>query len=85
MDGASAGALYAVIKDLPEPARRRLAHVVAPGTPLWRTAVVTMRGQIRLGAWRRFTAHQVITVPEGYIWAATHAVMFACVRTCPAV
>jgi hypothetical protein len=61
----------ALIKDLPEPARRWLAHVIAPGTPLWRTAVVTMRGQIRLGAWRPFTARQVITVPEGYIWAAT--------------
>jgi hypothetical protein len=64
-----------LIKDLPEPARRWLAHVIAPGTPLWRTAVVTMRGQIRLGAWRRFTAHQVITVPEGYIWAATVRMM----------
>ena len=30
-----------------------------------------MRGTIRLGAWRRFTARQVITPPDGYIWAAT--------------
>ena len=64
-----------LIKDLPGPARRWLAHVIAPGTPLWGTAVVTMRGQIRIGAWRRFTAHQVITVPEGYIWAATARMM----------
>jgi Family of unknown function (DUF6544) len=56
-----------LIKELPESARRWLAHVIAAGTPLWRTAVVTMRGQIRLGVWRSFTARQVITVPEGYI------------------
>lgn len=29
-----------------------------------------MHGQIRLGAWRSFTATQVLRPPDGYIWAA---------------
>jgi hypothetical protein len=57
--------------DLPEPARRRLAHVIAPGTPLYRGAQLVMRGQIKIGRWRRFTACQVLAPPSGFIWAAT--------------
>ena len=33
-----------------------------------------MRGQIKLGRWRSFTARQVLTPPDGYIWAATAVV-----------
>jgi len=29
-----------------------------------------MHGQIKLGRWRPFTARQVLTSPDGYIWAA---------------
>jgi hypothetical protein len=32
---------------------------------------LTMRGQIRLGRWRSFTARQLLAPPDGYIWAAT--------------
>lgn len=60
-----------MVSDLPEPARRWLAHAIAPGTPLWRSGELVMHGQIRLGSWRPFTATQVITPPAGYIWAAT--------------
>jgi hypothetical protein len=56
---------------LPEPARRWLAHAITPGTPLWQVVRLTMRGQIRLGRWRPFTAIQVLAPPGGYIWAAT--------------
>jgi hypothetical protein len=31
---------------LPEPARRWLSHAIAPGTPLWSRAELTMHGQI---------------------------------------
>ena len=34
---------------LPEPARRWLSHAIAPGTPLWGRAELTMHGQIKLG------------------------------------
>ena len=56
--------------DLPGPARRRLCHAMPPGTPLWSTVELTMRGQIKLGSWRSFTARQVLA-PSGFIWAAT--------------
>ena len=58
------------IMGLPEPARRWLGHAIAPGTPLWSSVELTMHGQIKLGRWRPFTAHQVLTPPGGYLWAA---------------
>ena len=58
---------------LSEPAQRWLSHAIAPGTPLWGSVELTMRGQIKLGRWRSFTARQVLTPPGGYIWAATAA------------
>jgi hypothetical protein len=30
-----------------------------------------MHGQIKLGRWRPVTARQVLTPPDGYLWAAT--------------
>jgi hypothetical protein len=56
---------------LPAPARRWLAHAITPVTPLWQTVRLSMRGQIRLGRWRLFTAAQVLAPPAGYIWAGT--------------
>ena len=53
------------VADLPEPARRWLVHAIAPGTPLWHSVTLTMRGEIRIGAWRSFTATQVIAPSEG--------------------
>lgn len=60
-----------LVARLPEPAQRWLTHAIPVGTPLWSSAEVSMHGQIKLGAWRRFTARQVITPDDGYIWAAT--------------
>ena len=61
----------AMVADLPEAARRWLTHAISPGTPLWPSVVLTMRGEIRLGAWPPFTATQVLAPPRGFIWAAT--------------
>ena len=56
---------------LPESARRWLTHAITPGTPL-RTAVeLRMHGEIRLGAWRPFSAVQHLTPADGFVWAAT--------------
>ena len=55
---------------LPGSARRWLSHAIAPGTPLWSRVELTMHGQIKLGRWRPFTARQVLTPPDGYLWAA---------------
>ena len=59
------------VAGLPEPARRWLTHALAPGTPLWSSVQLRMRGRIRIGAWRSFTASQVLAPPHGFIWAAT--------------
>jgi hypothetical protein len=60
----------AMTRGLPESARRWLSHAIAPGTPLWERAELTMHGQIKLGRWRPFTARQVLAPPDGYVWAA---------------
>jgi hypothetical protein len=60
-----------LVTGLPEPTRRWLLHAIAPGTPLWPSVELTMRGEIKLGAWRPFTARQVLAPPHGFIWAAT--------------
>ena len=65
----------AMVAGLPEPARRWLTHTIVPGTPLWGSVVLTMHGEIRLGSWRPFSAHQVLAPPRGFIWAATARVL----------
>jgi hypothetical protein len=61
----------AMVSTLPEAAQRLLLHAIAPGVPLWRSVELRMRGEIRLGRWRRFTARQVLTPGVGFVWAAT--------------
>jgi hypothetical protein len=63
-----------MIEDLPEPARRFLAYVIAPGTPLLRVAEIDMTGQFSLGtkdapAYRPMEARQILAAPEGFVWA----------------
>lgn len=60
-----------MVAGLPEPARRWLTHSIDFCTPLWRHVELTMHGQLKLGAWRPFTARQVLAPQEGFIWAAT--------------
>jgi uncharacterized protein DUF6544 len=60
-----------MVAGLPEPARRWLRHAIAPGTPLWPSVELSMRGEIKLGSWRPFTARQVLAPPRGFIWAAS--------------
>lgn len=59
-----------MIDHLPEPARRWLIHSITPGTRLAVAAQLSMHGTIRIGAWRRFTAHQVIRPDTGFVWRA---------------
>ncbi len=56
---------------LPAPVRRWLVRAIEPGTPLATTVVVSMTGRIRIGAWRPFSARQVVAAGAGYIWAAS--------------
>ncbi|MFC0037178.1 DUF6544 family protein [Actinomadura rayongensis] len=62
----------AMVAGLPDAARRWLLHAIAPGTPLATGARLRTRGAIRLGgAWRPFTAAQILRPPEGFVWSAT--------------
>ena len=61
--------------DLPEPVRRWLTHAIAPGTDLRTTVELHMHGEIRLGAWRPFSAVQRLAVSDGFVWAATARVL----------
>lgn len=59
------------LSELPEAAARWLRAAVPAGTPLTGAALLHMRGEIKLGTWRPFTASQVISPGAGLIWAAT--------------
>jgi hypothetical protein len=59
---------------LPEPVRRYLRTSIPDGTPLARSARLTMRGSIKLGRrWFRFRAREILTPHLGFVWAARTA------------
>ncbi len=60
----------ATLAGLPEPARRYLAHSIAPGTPLAGAVRLQMKGEIKLREWLPFTAEEVIDLSRGMIWKA---------------
>jgi len=66
----------AMVEGLPDPARRLLLWSIEPGTPLARTAEVSMSGTIVLDPARGpipMEAVQILTPPVGFIWSArTH-------------
>jgi hypothetical protein len=60
-----------MIAGLPAPVQRYLRHAIAPGTPLAASVTLTMSGTIKLGAdWRPFTARQILTPGQGFVWRA---------------
>ena len=61
----------ALLDGLPGPARRWLAHSIAPGTPLRRVGAFRQRGEIKIGRWLRYEADWVLAPPDGFVWAAT--------------
>lgn len=58
------------VAGLPPPVQRYLQRAIAPGTPLWSSAQLRMRGRIRLTRWSRFHARQVLAPHRGFVWAA---------------
>lgn len=68
----SAGTVFtsAQIADLPNIVRRYLTHTIASGTRLARAVRLRMHGEIRLKAWTRFRAEEVIRSDRGLIWQA---------------
>jgi hypothetical protein len=55
----------AELEGLPELVRRHLTQAIAPGTPLVTSARLRMRGQIKVGRWLPFRAHQVLNPQVG--------------------
>lgn len=63
----------AMVAGLPEPAERYFRAAVAPGTPLYRVAVIDMEGQLGLGTrdapgYRPMRARQILAPPHGLVW-----------------
>ena len=67
----------AELDGLPEPVRRHLAQAIAPGTPLYRSARLRMRGRIKVGRWLPFRARLVLSPRDGFLWAARAAGVIA--------
>ncbi|WP_210728735.1 DUF6920 family protein [Cellulomonas septica] len=65
---------------LPEATGRWLRHAIAEGTPLHRSAALTMHGEIRIGSWRPFTARQVIVPGDAFVWQARTSILGLPVR-----
>jgi hypothetical protein len=62
------------VADLPEPARRYFAFAIAPDTPLWTVAEISMTGQFALGdkdepGYMAMTAQQTLAAPHGFVWS----------------
>lgn len=58
---------------LPEPARRYFEFSIAPGTPLYTVAELTMAGEFSLGSkqapnYLTMTAKQTLAAPHGFVW-----------------
>jgi hypothetical protein len=63
----------AELEGLPEPVQRHLAQAIAPGTPLFTSARLRMRGHIKVGRWLPFRARQLLNPRNGFVWTARAA------------
>jgi hypothetical protein len=66
----------AMIRDLPEPARRYLEFAITPGAPLRTVVELEMVGSFGLGdrrkpRWMRLCAREILAPPHGFVWLAT--------------
>ena len=59
------------VADLPPPAVRWLRRSIPAEARLARAGRLTMHGEIRIGRWIGFTATQVLSLPDGFVWAAS--------------
>ncbi|MEM1066885.1 MAG: DUF6544 family protein [Pseudomonadota bacterium] len=62
-----------MVADLPEPARRMLTAMIAPGTRLYPVTIIEMDGEFSLGTWEEpeyvpMRARQIIAPPYGFVW-----------------
>ncbi|MCG7201224.1 hypothetical protein MD273_15930 [Marinobacter pelagius] len=62
-----------MVAPLPEPARRFFLYTIAPGTPLYTVATLTMEGKFGMGDrakpdYMAMSARQTLAAPTGFIW-----------------
>lgn len=56
---------------LPDVAKRYFLTAIRPGTPVARSVVLRMKGEIRLNDnWTPFEAEQLLAPPHGFVWRA---------------
>jgi hypothetical protein len=67
---APVGFSEAELDGLPEPVQRYLRAAIAPGTPLASSALLRMRGHIKIGRWVPFHARQLLAPRYGFQWTA---------------
>ncbi|MBD3639564.1 MAG: hypothetical protein HUJ18_01090 [Marinobacter sp.] len=64
----------AMVDHLPEPARRYFHYTIAPGTPLYTVATLSMQGKFGMGDrdkpdYLAMSARQTLAAPVGFIWS----------------
>lgn len=71
----SAAAVFdpAMVSELPAPAQRFFRFAIAPGTPLYTVAEISMQGEFSLGNktepnYMPMRAEQILATPYGFIW-----------------
>lgn len=53
-----------------DPGNAYLRHAIAPDAPAASAVRLRMRGEIRVGRWRPFTAEEIIHAERGFVWRA---------------
>jgi hypothetical protein len=64
---------YSMIAALPDPAQRYFRFTIAPGTPLYTVAEISMGGEFSLGSkaepnYMPMRAEQLLAAPDGFVW-----------------
>ena len=62
-----------LIAGLPQPVQRFFRYAIAPGTPLYPVAEITMNGDFSLGSkekpdYQSMSARQILAAPQGFVW-----------------
>ena len=73
LEAADGSFTPAELEGLPDPVQRYFRAAIEPGTPLARTALITMNGHLRIGRWLPFRGTEVLTPHRGFVWWARAA------------
>lgn len=77
LEAAEGSFTPAELEGLPDPVQRYFQTAIEPGTPLARTALITMSGRLRIGRWLPFRGTEVLTPHRGFAWWARVAAIIS--------